>query len=172
MSEFEDMQKFFGKCSSAGNGDFKRALSTFLEGIGLEFLRVIQDEIIRRKVMDTRHLLKSFHKGGGDNIWELSEGDITLEVGTNASYATYVNDGHWTCEKGQAMRFIPGKVEKGTDGRIISFEYQKGAKTGIMLKQKWVQGAHFWESGLKIIERMLPGLLEKKVAEWMESYFR
>lgn len=166
MSEFEDMQKFFGKCSSAGNGDFKRALSTFLEGIGLEFLRIIQDEIIRRKVIDTRHLLKSFHKGGGNNIWELSEGDITLEVGTNASYATYVNDGHWTCEKGQAMRFVPGHWNGDR------FIYDPNAKSGMMLKQKWVQGAHFWESGLKIIERMLPGLLEKKVADWMESYFR
>lgn len=166
MSEFEDMQKFFGKCSSAGNGDFKRALSTFLEGIGLEFLRIIQDEIIRRKVIDTRHLLKSFHKGGGNNIWELSEGDVTLEVGTNASYATYVNDGHWTCEKGQAMRFVPGHWNGDR------FIYDPNAKSGMMLKQKWVQGAHFWESGLKIIERMLPGLLEKKVADWMESYFR
>ena len=166
MAEFDDMKRFFSKCSSAGNGDFKRALSTFLEGIGLEFLRVIQDEIIRRKVMDTRHLLKSFHKGGGDNIWELSEGDITLEVGTNASYATYVNDGHWTCEKGQAMRFVPGHWDGDR------FIYDPNAKSGMMIKQKWVQGAHFWESGLKIIERMLPGLLEKKVADWMESYFR
>lgn len=166
MAEFEDMQKFFGKCNTAGNGDFKRALSTFLEGIGLEFLRVIQDEIIRRKVMDTRHLLKSFHKGDGDNVWELSEGDITLEVGTNASYATYVNDGHWTCEKGQAMRFVPGHWDGDR------FIYDPNAKSGMMLKQKWVQGTHFWESGLKIIEKMLPELLEKKVSEWMESYFR
>ena len=42
----------------------------------------------------------------------------------------------------------------------------------MMLKQKWIQGAHFWESGLKIMERMLPGLLDEMVSKWMDSYFR
>lgn len=160
------MDNFFERCSSAGNGEFKRALSTFLEGLGLEFLRIIQDEIIRRKVMDTRHLLASFHKGEDENVWELSEGNLTLTVGTNASYATFVNDGHWTCGKGEAMRFVPGYWEGDR------FIYNPNAKTGMMLKQKWVKGKHFWQSGIKILERLLPELLEEMVSRWMDSYFR
>ncbi|MGN1480752.1 HK97 gp10 family phage protein [Porcipelethomonas sp.] len=166
MIESDDMKNFFSKCSSAGNGDFKRALNTFLEGIGLEFLRVIQDEIIRLKVMDTRLLLSSFHKSDSNGVWELSEGNLTLEVGTNVEYASYVNDGHWTCGKGEKMRFVPGHWNGNR------FIYDPSAKTGMMLKQKWVEGRHFWESGIKIMEKMIPGLLDAKVQQWMESYFR
>ena len=108
MFESDDMKQFFGKCSSAGNSDFKKALSVFVQGLGLEFLRVIQDEIIRLKVIDTRLLLSSFHIGDNGNA-ELSEGDLTVEVGTNVEYAKFVNDGHWTCGKGEAMRFVPGR---------------------------------------------------------------
>lgn len=166
------MNNFFDKCYRAGNGDFARALSTFLEGIGLEFLRIIEDEIVRRKVINTRHLLASLHKGEEDNIWEVSENGLVLQVGTNASYATYVNDGHWTCEKGEAMRFVPGDVKTDANGNIIEFRYNSASHSGMMLKQKWIQGKHFWESGLKIMERMLPGLLDEMISKWMDSYFR
>lgn len=170
MFESDDMKQFFGKCSSAGNGDFKKALSVFVQGLGLEFLRVIQDEIIRLKVIDTRLLLSSFHIGDNGNA-ELSEGDLTVEVGTNVEYAKFVNDGHWTCGKGEAMRFVPGKVTTNAVGKITSFEYDPSAKGGMMLKQKWIEGRHFWESGIKIMEKMIPGLLEAKVQQWMDNYF-
>ena len=116
MFESDDMKQFFGKCNSAGNSDFKKALSVFVQGLGLEFLRVIQDEIIRLKVIDTRLLLSSFHIGDNGNS-ELSEGDLTVEVGTNVEYAKFVNDGHWTCGKGEAMRFVPGKVTTNAVGK-------------------------------------------------------
>lgn len=170
MFESDDMKQFFGKCSSAGNGDFKKALSVFVQGLGLEFLRVIQDEIIRLKVIDTRLLLSSFHIGDNGNA-ELSEGDLTVEVGTNVEYAKFVNDGHWTCGKGEAMRFVPGKVTTNAVGKITSFEYDPSAKSGMMLKQKWIEGRHFWESGIKIMEKMIPGLLEAKVQQWIDNYF-
>lgn len=164
MFESDDMKQFFGKCNSAGNSDFKKALSVFVQGLGLEFLRVIQDEIIRLKVIDTRLLLSSFHIGDNGNS-ELSEGDLTVEVGTNVEYAKFVNDGHWTCGKGEAMRFVPGRW---SGNRFI---YDPSAKSGMMLKQKWVEGRHFWESGIKIMEKMIPGLLEAKVQQWMDNYF-
>lgn len=160
------MNNFFDKCTRAGNGDFARALSAFLEGLGLEFLRIIEDEIVRRKVINTRHLLASFHKGEENNIWVVSENGLVLQVGTNASYATYVNDGHWTCKKGEAMRFVPGYWEGDR------FIYSPASHSGMMLKQKWIQGAHFWESGLKIMEKMLPGLLDEIISKWMDNYFK
>lgn len=165
MAESDNANNFFGKCSTAGNGDFEKALAVFLEGIGMEFLRVIQDEIIRLKAVDTRLLLASFHKGGSDSVWELNEGGLILEVGTNVEYAKYVNNGHWTCKKGEAMRFVPGYM----DGN--RFVYDSSAKSGIMLKQKFIKGKRFWEKGISIIEKMLPGLMERKVQQWFDSYF-
>lgn len=165
MAESDNANSFFGKCSTAGNGDFEKALAVFLEGIGMEFLRVIQDEIIRLKAVDTRLLLASFHKGGSDSVWELNEGGLILEVGTNVEYAKYVNNGHWTCKKGEAMRFVPGYM----DGN--RFVYDSSAKSGIMLKQKFIKGKRFWEKGISIIEKMLPGLMERKVQQWFDSYF-
>ena len=165
MLEADEMKEFFEKCRRAGNGVFKRELSLFLEGIILEFLRIIEDEIIRLKVMDTRLLLNSFHKGEDENVWRLSDSGLTLEVGTNVEYASYVNDGHWTCKKGEKMRFVPGYW---SGNRFI---YDSSAKSGMMLKQNWVKGAHYWESGLRILDKMLPGLIEAKLQQWINSYF-
>ena len=165
MLEADEMKEFFEKCRRAGNGVFKRELSLFLEGISLEFLRIIEDEIIRLKVMDTRLLLNSFHKGEDENVWRLSDSGLTLDVGTNVEYASYVNDGHWTCKKGEKMRFVPGYW---SGNRFI---YDSSAKSGMMLKQNWVKGAHYWESGLRILDKMLPGLIEAKLQQWINSYF-
>lgn len=63
------------------------------------------------------------------------------------------------------MRFVPGYMvgEK--------FVYDSSAKSGIMLKQRFIKGKRFWEKGIGIIEKMLPGLMEKKVQQWFDSYF-
>ncbi|MGN0621139.1 MAG: HK97 gp10 family phage protein [Porcipelethomonas sp.] len=165
MTDSSEMRTFFEKCKAAGGGDFRKECGEMLEAIGTEFLRIIQDEIIRRKIVDTRLLLSSFHKGSSDNVWELNESGLMLEVGTNVEYAAYVNDGHWTCSKGEAMRFVPGRWNGDR------FEYDPSAKTGMMLKQKWVEGKHFWQDGLNIIEKMLPGILEAKIQQWLDRYF-
>lgn len=160
-----DFKAFFARLRRAAGGDFKKDLALFLDGLGAEFLRIVEEEIIRRKVMDTRLLLTSFHKGGDDNVWELDEGSLTLEVGSNVGYAAYVNDGHWTNKKGQESRFVPGHWDGDR------FIYEPGAKEGMVLKQKWVEGAHYWESAIRIFEKMFPELLEAKVQAWMNEYF-
>lgn len=160
MSEYE---AFFARLKEAGNGDFEKELKGFLEGLGEEFLRIIEDEIIRMGAVDTRLLLNSFHKGGGENIWELSNGGLTLTVGTNVEYAQWVNDGHMTTRGGS--RFVPGTWSGDR------FTYSPGASTGMLLRHKWVEGYHYWESGLAILEQMVPDFLETKVQEWMNRYF-
>lgn len=157
--DISELENFFDKCSRI-SGDLKVQLNAFLEGLGYEFLRVLQDEIISKGVVDTRLLLSSFQKGDRDNVWNLSEGSIELEVGTNVQYAKYANDGHW-----QNRRFVPGKW---TGDRFI---YDPGAKTGMMLTAKRVEGKHYWESGIKIIEAMLPKFLDAKIQQWLEQYF-
>lgn len=159
------MSDFFEECAAAGNGDFKNELCKIVEGLGTEFLRIIEDEIIRLKVIDTRLLLSGFHKGDSNNIWEISDGGLTLTVGTNVEYAAFVNDGHWTCGNGKDMRFVPGYWEGS------KFRYDPSAKTGMMLKQKFVKGKHYWENGIRIMEKILPGVIEAKMQEWLDSYF-
>ncbi len=156
VSDFKD---FFDTVEKAAKGDFRKELETFLDGLGNEFLRIVQDEIIRRKVMDTRQLLSSFQKGGDGNVWNL--GGLTLEVGTSVSYAGYVNDGH----SQQPGRYIPGHW---SGDRFI---YDPSAKTGMVLKKNWVEGKHYWESALRILDKLCPEFLDKKLQEWLDSYF-
>lgn len=163
--DLSEYREFFDRVSTAAKGDFKRELALFLEGLGNEFLRILEDEIIRRKVMDTRLLLNSFHKGSEDGVWLINVDGLTLEVGTSIDYAGYVNDGHWTVEKGKSGRWVPGRWEGDR------FIYEPGAKTGMYLKQQWVPGAHYWESALRILNEIYPELLEKKMQEWMDNYF-
>lgn len=160
-----EFRRFFQRLDQAAAGDFKKEITNFIEGLGYEFLRILQDEIVRRKVMDTRLLLMSFEKGGQDNVWEINEGDLSLEVGTNVKYAKWVNDGHKTNPPGVETRFVPGRWEGH------HFVYEPGAKTGMVLKQKWVPGAHYWESGLRILERIYPQLLDAKLQDWLDQYF-
>lgn len=162
MTGFEE---FFGSLEQAARGDFRKELKLFLEGIGDEFLRIVQDEIIRMEAVDTRLLLSSFQKGSEENVWKLEEGGMTLEVGTNVEYAKYVNDGHWKNPKGVEQRFVPGYWEGDR------FRYDPSSKSGMVLKQDWVPGKHYFDSALRILDRMYPGLLERKLQEWFDTYF-
>lgn len=163
--DVSDFRRFFSRLKSAASGDFRKELTTFVEGLGYEFLRVLQDEIIRRKVMDTRLLLASFEKGGQDGVWTLSDGDLTLEVGTNVKYAKWVNDGHKANPDGVASRFVPGHWQGDR------FIYEPGAKEGMVLKQQFIRGKPYWDSALRIIERIYPDLLEAKLQAWLDRYF-
>lgn len=163
--DFSEIEHFISLLDNAAKRDFKKDINEFLEGVGIEFLRIISDEIIRKQVVDTRLLLASFNRGSQDNIWIAKEGNMTLEVGTNVEYAGYANDGHWTCKAGEIGRFVPG-VWSG--GRFI---YQKGAKTGMYLKQQWVEGSHFWESSILIMDRMFPQLMDEMLEDWLKKYF-
>lgn len=162
MSEFKD---FFGSVKRAAKGEFRKEFELFLEGLGNEFLRLLQDEIVRRQVMDSRLLLASFEKGSEGNVWSIQEGGLVLEVGTNVEYAGYVNDGHWTNPKGVERRFVPGYWDGDR------FIYDPSAKTGMVLKQHWVEGKHYWESALRILDKIYPEMLENKLQEWLDSYF-
>jgi hypothetical protein len=167
--DLSEMSDFFKQCRDAANGEFKREMELFLEALGFEFLRIIQEEIVRLEVVDYRLLLNSFNKGDGYNIWEITEGDLTLQVGTNMNYASYVNDGHWTNPNGVLTRWVPGfwTTAHGKDHFICD----TNAETGMLLVQKWVEGKHFYESGLEILDKIYPKLLDRKLQEWLNNYF-
>ena len=162
MSEYE---AFFARLKQAGGGAFKKAIQTFFEGLGMDFLRIIQDEIIRMDALDTRLMLASFHKGADDNTWEVSDGGLTLTVGSTLDYAAWVNDGHWANPAGVHVRFVPGSWQGDR------FRYEPGANKGMILKQQWVEGYHYWESGLRILQETMPEILERKLQVWLNDYF-
>jgi len=162
MSEYRE---FFGRLERAAKGDFRKEMELYLEGVGFDFLRVVQDEIVRRRVMDSRLLLASFERGNDGNVWELTDGGLTLEIGTNLNYAGYVNDGHWTNTKGVERRWVPGYW------RGDRFIYDPTAKTGMLLKQHWVEGAHYFESALRIYEKIFYESAEAKLQDWLDKYF-
>ena len=157
--------RFFDAMQAAARGGLRKELELFLESLGDEFLRIVQDEIIRREVMDTRLLLASFHRGHDNSVWELTDGGLTLEVGSTLNYAKYVNDGHWANPKGVERRFVPGYWEGDR------FIYDPSAEGGMVLKQKWVDGKPYFESALRILEKMMPDFLDNKLQEWIDNYF-
>ena len=159
------MSSFLDNLERAARGGFRKEMEQFLEGLGVEFLRIVEDEIIRRNVLDTRLLLASFHKGDSNNVWDISDGGLTLEVGSTLEYAGYVNDGHWTNSKGVQRRFVPGYWEGDR------FIYDPSADGGMVLTQKWVEGKHYWDSALRILEKIYPELLDAKLQEWLDNYF-
>lgn len=162
MTEFRE---FFQRLENAARGDFKKDMELYLEAVGFDFLRVVQDEIVRREALDSRLLLASFEKGNDGNVWELTEGGLTLEVGSSVSYAGYVNDGHWTNTKGVERRFVPGYWQGDR------FIYDPGADGGMVLKQHWVEGKHYFESALRIYEKIFQESAEAKLQEWIDKYF-
>ena len=163
--EIEGLDEFMGKLKVAANGGFVDKLGEWLEAMGLEFLDLIQDEIIRTKTVDTRLLLNSFKRGDGDNVFSLTDGGMTLDVGTNVNYASYANDGHLQNKSGVARRWVPGYW---TGNRFV---YEPGAKTGMMLKQKWIEGTQYWDSALAIFDRMFEKSLDRLLQKWIDESF-
>lgn len=162
--DFAQLIPFIQKIKAAPE-QFRKDMAAYLEELGEDCLEVIRDEIVAKGNVDTHQLLESFTKGNHDNIWELNEGGLTLEIGTITEYAQWVNDGHMLNPAGEETRFVPG-VWSGD-----KFQYDPGASGGMLLHQKFVQGSHFWEDGLRAIESVIPELVNRKVEEWLAEYF-
>lgn len=161
-----ELRRFIERMERAGKGkEFEKELSRFLDAIAVEFLSYVQDAIIQTGSVDTRHLLNSFQKSGKENVFVVKEGGLEIEVGTNVEYASYVNDGHWLNPKGVDIRWVPGEWQGER------FVYQPGAKTGMLLKQKWIEGSHYFDDVIRLMERIAPKFMEQKMQQWLEQFF-
>ena len=103
-------------------------------------------EIIPNVPVDTSRLV--------DSIFVFGDGipQDYIEVGTNVKYALYVNDGHI-----QHRRFLPAdRLTVGGKAKYLSDDNQKG----IMLKEKYVNGAFFMEKGMTSAKPRLKSLVE------------
>lgn len=159
-----EIDRFMKKFKKAAGKEFKKNLSEWLEAMGFEFLDIIQDEIIRTKTVDTRLLLNSFQKGSSNNMWSISNGGLTLEIGTNLEYAVYVNDGHFTTKQGIEARWVPGRWVGD------KFIYERGAQTGMLLRRKYVEGSHYWDNAIKIYEKIFHKSLDRNLQEWLNKF--
>ena len=161
-----ELRRFVERLNQAGRGKgFEKELSRFLDAIAVEFLSYVQDFIIQAGSVDTRLLLNSFQKSGEGNVFIAQEGGLQIEVGTNVEYASFVNDGHWLNPKGVDMRWVPGEWQGER------FIYQPGAKTGMLLKQKWIEGSHYFDDAIRLMERMAPQFMERKMEQWLGQFF-
>ncbi|MCM2674091.1 HK97 gp10 family phage protein [Alkalicoccobacillus plakortidis] len=163
----DQLRKQLSDATKTGSGSLRNEMALWLEGIGMDFIDVVQDEIIRTRTVDTSRLLNSFGKGDGDNVWNLTKGSLTLEIGSNVEYASFVNDGHFTVDlkSGKDRRWVPGRW-KGS-----RFEYDPTSKEGMLLKVKWVDGSNYWDNAKFIYERMFEKDLEIKLNQWMNTKF-
>lgn len=106
---------------------------------------IYHEEIIPHVPVDTSHLV--------EHIFVFGEGipQDYVEVGTNVEYALYVNDGHV-----QHRRFLPAE-RLSVGGRA---KYLKDGAKGIMLSERYVQGAFFMEKGFNSAKPRLERLVE------------
>lgn len=163
--DLSEWLEYVERLSSAGT-TFKKDLEQFIEALGIEFLDIIQDEIINNENFDTGDLINSFTQGTKHNIWILGDSNysVSITVGSELDYASFVNDGHWTNKKGEIGRWIPGAWNGDR------FEYTPGSKTGMYLKQQWVEGSNYFDTALKIMEKLIPKYVEKWLENWLQSY--
>lgn len=120
-------------------GDKKRIL---LERMG----NIYHAEIIPNVPVDTSRLV--------DSLFVFGEGipQDYVEVGTNVEYALYVNDGHV-----QHRRFLPAdKLTVGGRTKYLKSSNQKG----IMLSERYVNGAFFMEKGMQSAKPRFERLVE------------
>lgn len=151
-------------CRRLGSTEFKRKVGTWLDAQGFVFLDEVKAEIVRSQTVDTRRLLNSFEKGTNGNVWRINNGGLELHVGTNVKYAEYVNSGHSTTPSGVSQRWVPG-VWNGD-----KFTYVQGAQTGMLLREKWVEGTHYFDNAVAIFDRMFGESLDRNLQQWLSDF--
>ncbi len=168
-----ELRQFVEKLEKAGRGgEFKRELAKYVDSLGVDFLAKAQDFAILRETVDTRNLVSSLEIGKEGNVFISGEDGLRIEVGTNVEYASFVNDGHWLNPKGVDMRWVPGHWTGPPGDKNARFIYEPGAKTGMLLKQKWIEGSHFFDDAVRHMETdVIPKSMEKKMQEWINKYF-
>jgi hypothetical protein len=160
MIDVSGLEEFARKCEAI-KADLEPYAGKVLEEVGEEFLDVVQAAIEGAGNVDKGKLLASFSKNGSGNVWQLNTGALTLTIGTNVEYAKWVNDGH----RQQPGRFVPGFWEGN------HFRYSPGAKSGMVLKASFVQGSHYFDKSVQILERMFPEMADKSFEQFFRRYF-
>ena len=94
-----------------------------------------------------------------DNIFLFDEciSEDYVDVGTNVKYSLFVDEGHV-----QHKRFLPAdRLSVGGKSKYLKSKDQKG----IMLKERYVQGAHFMDKGMTAAKPSLTRLVNSFMEE-------
>ena len=135
---WDEFVENFGKL--AENWEAKKRI--LLQRMG----NIYHAEILPHVPVDTSRLVDSIF------VFENGIPQDYVEVGTTVHYALYVNDGHV-----QHKRFLPAKrLTVGGKAKYLKNRSQKG----IMLSERYVQGAFFMEKGWQSAEPRIKTLID------------
>lgn len=129
--------------------------------LGEELLNHVIDELGSQDLIDTGTLWNSFSQGDRNNVWEFDQGrdTLTLEVGSNLTYAQHLNDGY-TIDKSY---FVPGYWNG-----VGKFIYDPSAKGGFMVRPRSFIGRKYFDIALKEFQGGMKALLEKLLQAELE----
>lgn len=149
---FDDLKKFRERLEQLEKGQRDRFYEDAIKELAARFLTLV------KKGTPVQH-------GSLRNAWTVEpivrKGNSLVAVISNSlEYASYVEFGH----RQQPGRFIPGEW-KGP--RL--FEYDPNAKTGMVLQKAWVPGKHMMTIAQQDLEKMAPGLLQKKLERFLRE---
>jgi hypothetical protein len=126
------------------------------------FIRNFLVEMGMRAIAQTKKLTP-VDTGNLRNNWELSQvyrkrDELYIVLFNPTEYASFIEDGHM-----QYSRWVPG------EWRGDKFEYIPGAKTGMMLKEKWIPGHHMARISITKVERELPARYDRAFKEFVKG---
>ncbi|KXZ13389.1 HK97 gp10 family phage protein [Bacillus nakamurai] len=160
--KIKGLEQWNQSLAKAASGDFSRQAAKWLEQSGMQFLDLVRDELIHSRGIDTERLLSSFRKGAQDHVWITEKGGLSLEIGTNLDYASFLNDGHWTVSD-ENVRWVPGYFQGSR------FIYDPSASTGMALKKQWISGSQFWDDALLLYEKLFENSLNRRLDKWLNT---
>lgn len=155
--DFREFQKRMEKLHRGA----PQALERIMYQLGEELLNHVVEELSRQDLIDTGTLWNSFSQGDPNNVWEF-DGDrdtLTLEVGSNLTYAEYLNDGY-TISK---PHFVPGYWNG-----VGKFVYDPSAKGGFTVKPRSFIGRKYFDIALQNFRGGMKALLEKLLQAELE----
>lgn len=133
--------------------------------LGEELLNHVIDELDSQDLIDTGTLWNSFTQGDQNNVWQF-DGDrntLSLEVGSNLTYAEYLNEGY-TIDKSY---FVPGYWNG-----VGKFIYDPSAKGGFMVKPRSFIGRKYFDIALRDFQGGMKALLERMLQTELERMLR
>lgn len=172
MDNTDEMYKFFNDMwDKSMEENFINSVKNTVKTQAENFLDEVVNQIEKRKVIDSGILRDSFIKGDPLNIWiEKDKGlGISIETGTMVDYAAAVDHGHKTCPDGVAERWVPG-YWLGT-GKDAKFVYDRFSKTGMLLKQQWIDAKPYFTMAQKNCTDEWQETMDKFWDEWINRIF-
>lgn len=159
--DFREFQKRMEKL----HRNVPQALERIMYQLGEELLNHVIDEISNQDLIDTGTLWNSFSHGDPNNVWEFDadRNTLTLEVGSNLTYAEHLNDGYTITKP----YFVPGYWNG-----VGKFIYDPDAEGGFMVRPRSFIGRKYFDIALRDFQGGMQALLQKLLQAELERMVR